>query len=131
MKNKKKRDLRRVNNHVQCCAHAYIHIVMGFVFLVNTALDAGLCRRACASYDDEDDDDDDEDEDEEEDTMSTAAARALAASVDAAIGGTWSTTVIVNSVNTNAFMNHESLIMSLSGALTRCVYVYIYISTRD
>jgi hypothetical protein len=72
---------------------------MGFVFLVNTALDAGLCRRACASYDDDD---------EEEDTMSTAAARALAASVDAAMGGTWSTTVIVNSVTMNAFMNHES-----------------------
>ena len=40
--------------------------------------------------------------------MSTAAARALAASVDAAMGGTWSTTVIVNSVTMNAFMNHES-----------------------
>ena len=45
-----------------------------------------------ASYDDDDDDDDDEDE--EEDTMSTAAARALAASVDAAMGGTSPASII-------------------------------------
>jgi len=44
-----------------------------------------------ASYDDDDDDDDDEDE---EDTMSTAAARALAASVDAAMGGTSPASII-------------------------------------
>ena len=46
-----------------------------------------------ASYDDDDDDDDDDDEDEE-DTMSTAAARALAASVDAAMGGTSPASII-------------------------------------
>jgi len=45
-----------------------------------------------ASYDDDDDDEDDEDE--EEDTMSTAAARALAASVDAAMGGTSPASII-------------------------------------
>jgi len=43
-----------------------------------------------ASYDDDDEDD----EDEEEDTMSTAAARALAASVDAAMGGTSPASII-------------------------------------
>ena len=47
-----------------------------------------------ASYDDDDDDDDDEDDEDEEDTMSTAAARALAASVDAAMGGTSPASII-------------------------------------
>ena len=70
--------------------------VMGFCFLKYSSLltDAAtsILSISRASYDDDDDDEDDEDD--EEDTMSTAAARALAASVDAAMGGTSPASII-------------------------------------